>query len=189
MYWWSLRLKKGSHLVGIVFINLTGDLINVAVTATACDKMTIFMCWLQIKTKTPYNKFEMQFHSWTTQVITQVELLLTICSDLWAVFPWGSVKNVPLLRKDNCRSARCSDVQGFSVQIFPLCKYFCWPNQSQLKVSIAQNSWAGKLVPITVILDYQKFRRQKFRRKKFVVRNFVLRKFVVRIFVVGDYVL
>ena len=50
---------------------------------------------------------------------SHVELSLTICTDLWAFFPWGSVKIVPLLRKDNCRSARIfTDVQGFSVQIF-----------------------------------------------------------------------
>ena len=100
---------------------------------------------------------------------------------------------MPLLRKDNCRSARIfTDVQRFSVQIsnlyrrsvlesvlegpekfswevlkkiFPdllvkLCisffsffsRYFCWPTLSQLKLSITQNSWAGNLVPITVIL-------------------------------------
>ena len=48
-----------------------------------------------------------------------VELSLRICTDLWAFFPWESVKIVPLLPKDNCRSARIfKDVQGFSVQIF-----------------------------------------------------------------------
>ena len=101
---------------------------------------------------------------------THVELSLRICKDLWANFPWGSVKIVPLLRKDNCRSARIfTDVQGFSVQIFQeifsgasgkqyiaflgfFNKCFCWPILSQLKVSIAQNSWAGNLFPITVIL-------------------------------------
>ena len=31
-------------------------------------------------------------------------------------------------------------------------KYFCWPRLSQLKIFITQNSWAGKLVPIKVIL-------------------------------------
>ena len=31
-------------------------------------------------------------------------------------------------------------------------RYFCWPRLSQLKLSITQNSWAGNLVPITVIL-------------------------------------
>ena len=30
--------------------------------------------------------------------------------------------------------------------------YFCWPKLSQLKISVTQNSWAGKLVPIKVIL-------------------------------------
>ena len=37
---------------------------------------------------------------------THLELSLTICTDLWAFCPWGSVKIVPLLRKDNCRSAK-----------------------------------------------------------------------------------
>ena len=31
-------------------------------------------------------------------------------------------------------------------------RYFCWPRLSQLKLSITQNSWAGNLVTITVIL-------------------------------------
>ena len=55
---------------------------------------------------------------------SHVELSLRICTDLWAFFPWGSVKIVPLLRKDNCRSARIfKDVQGFSVQIVQ--EFFC----------------------------------------------------------------
>ena len=40
----------------------------------------------------------------TDWCVTHVELFLRICKDLWANFPWGSVKIVPLLRKDNCRS-------------------------------------------------------------------------------------
>ena len=49
---------------------------------------------------------------------SHVELSLRNCKDLWANFPWGSVKIVPLLRKDNCRSVRIfTDVQRFSVQI------------------------------------------------------------------------
>ena len=63
------------------------------------------------------------------EIISQtahVELSLTICTDLWAFFPWGSVKIVPLLRKDNCRSARIfTDVQGFSVQIFQEIFFHC----------------------------------------------------------------
>ena len=99
---------------------------------------------------------------------SHVELSLRICTDLWAFFPWESVKIVPLLRKDNCRSARIfTDVHRFSVQIFQenffqsfletvyflgfFKKYFCWPRLSQLKLSIIQKSWAGKFLAVTVI--------------------------------------
>ena len=55
----------------------------------------------------------------SSQDSTQVELYFRICTHLWAFFPWGSVKIVPLLCKDNCRSARiCPDVQRFFGQYF-----------------------------------------------------------------------
>ena len=97
-------------------------------------------------------------------------------------FPWESVKICePIFLEDLQRSCHCyvrttADLQG-SLQMFKdflyrffrkffsgasgkqyiaflgfFNKCFCWPILSQLKVSIAQNSWAGNLVPITVIL-------------------------------------
>ena len=50
---------------------------------------------------------------------SHVELSFRICTDLWVSFPWGSVKILPLLREDNCRSAKIfTDVQNSYLQIF-----------------------------------------------------------------------
>ena len=111
-------------------------------------------------------------------ILTQHQYLkLPMCS-----FSWESVQICePLFLEDLWRSYHCyvrttADLQGslqmfkdFSYRFFrkiftgasgKQCiaflgffnKYFCRPRISQLKLSITQNSWAGKLVPIPVIL-------------------------------------
>ena len=53
------------------------------------------------------------------QLTCHVELSFKRCTDLWLLFPGGSVKIEPLLRQNKCRSASIfTDVQRFSLLIF-----------------------------------------------------------------------